>query len=168
MKDLSEKILEIVDETNKLNSSADSKVSTLLSNAIRIARLRNDFINLWWLRLEESGIKEQEHKKEILKEVRPHITSQQLEDYYDLFRERRIEVMSIDILNTDTKKIKTTVVVMSIPEIEQEIHSLEFEIKEIKTPEGLSPDYLYRISQSNDDTKDLLIEYLSEYKKLGD
>ena len=63
---IAERILEIVDQSYQENSKSAPKVSIMLNNAIRIARLRNDFVNLLWLRYEEVNLDQYEHKMQIM------------------------------------------------------------------------------------------------------
>jgi ABC-type transport system involved in cytochrome c biogenesis ATPase subunit len=50
----------------------DYRLSSVRRKAIRIARLRNDYENLWWLQAEMLADSDKEARNRIKKELLPH------------------------------------------------------------------------------------------------
>ncbi len=166
MKELADKVLQIIEDCHSLNAKSDVKVSTLLNSAIRIARLRNDFMNLLWLRLEEWNILEKEHKMEIFAEVSPHLTEKQYKYYSDSFLKRLREERTVNVPNTGTGKMEDQMFSMSIPETEEEIKSLKSQVDNINTPDGLHSLDLYYRSEQDGYAKTLLTAKVGEMHKI--
>lgn len=114
--------------------------SALLRRAIRIARLRNDFDNLWWLDLEMTCIGGDADKLRRAQELWPHYTAEEFKkrgsEVLDAFLERR-QMRQFD--KDGIPKQKATVCALPLPEIDSRIEVLSKELAMAVTPPGLHP-----------------------------
>ncbi len=72
-----DRTLNLVQTTLDEFDSPNYKLSSVLRKAIRIARLRNDYENLWWLQEEMLADDDKEARNRIQKELLPHYSREQ-------------------------------------------------------------------------------------------
>ena len=68
--------------------SANIPLSSIIRKCNRIARLRNDFINLWWLEWEMINVGDENLSAEIVKKIAPHLTKKEKIQHIDNFLKR--------------------------------------------------------------------------------
>jgi hypothetical protein len=146
---ISEKLIGLIDKALSEFDSLDFRLSSIIRNAIRIARLRNDFDSLWWMEM-EMVIINKETLKQITEEIQPHYS----EDHFrqlnvqivkKYFSERKINKM--DQSGNITRDDATCI--LSVPEIERKVKTLVDEVEKAVLPNGLQPFDLYRVRQAN-------------------
>jgi len=84
----SEYILSLVNDTLKDIESNNIPLSSIIRKCNRIARLRNDFINLWWLEWEMINVGDENLSAEIVKKIAPHLTKEEMIQHIDNFLKR--------------------------------------------------------------------------------
>lgn len=124
--------------------TARSALSSIIRKCIRIARLRNDYRNLWWLEVEMSST--QGRGGRIAQEVAAHFSKAEyvrlaescVEAYCD---ERRM------LASTDDNANQANILALSVEEIEDQITQATLDIASASTPQGLHPQDLYLIDK---------------------
>lgn len=130
--------------------SESEKASSLIRQSVRVAKLRHDYINLWWLELETINIANSELKGLIMQEVAPHLTSSELKRYWDEFAKLWIEERKITSLDSDLSiSSKDKILAKVIEEIENDIAHYVKMGDNAKSPQGLHTLDLYYAEQSN-------------------
>lgn len=135
-----------------LNKALDDseKVSVLVQRAARIARLRHDYVNLWWLEWELVNVTREEERKFVVGEIISHLTKAQLthfwKKYYELWADERRVVHLDSKLNVSSKEM---ILAKSISEIENEVGYYSKMGAEAISPQGLHSLDLYYQEQSN-------------------
>lgn len=74
-----ERTLALVHQALAEFDEPDYKLSSVIRKAIRIARLRSDYENLWWLQEEMIESREREARERIEREMSPHYSSENFE-----------------------------------------------------------------------------------------
>ena len=75
-----ERILQLVRQSLESFEEPGFRVSSLVRNAVHIARLRNDFENLWWLKWELATPRSEEEVRQLLMELVPHFSEEQFNE----------------------------------------------------------------------------------------
>ena len=126
------------------------KGSVLVQRAARIARLRHDYVNLWWLEWELVNATREEERKFVVKEIIAHFTREQLKHfwgkYYELWVDERRIVHLDSKLNASSEEM---ILAKSISEIENEVGYYSKMGAEAISPQGLHSLDLYYQEQSN-------------------
>ena len=146
---VSEKLMDLVDKALSEFDSTDFRLSNVMRKAIRIARLRNDFDNLWWLEMEMISFENTEARQKIIKEIQAHYSS-------DRFKALHLHIGKAYI---DERKVHkydkggnlepgNATCGLAIPEIESRIKTLVEVAEEAVPPEGLNPFDLYFVEKS--------------------
>src|SRR6185369_11338683 len=65
-----------------LLSDSDRKVSNLIQHTSRIARLRNDWLDLWWLQWELIDVGNKDEKSTVIHEITPFINKEIYEHFH--------------------------------------------------------------------------------------
>ncbi|MBN1594273.1 MAG: hypothetical protein JW941_13600 [Candidatus Coatesbacteria bacterium] len=124
-----EKVAKLVSEALDDLDSSDKKLSAVIRKAIRIARLRNDFENLWWLEYEMCSMDDDGARMRAGQEIKSHLTKKD----YDILKERYAHAyqnerklgMSLD--QRGQIKSKTTLCIFPVEEIEDRVALMEKE-----------------------------------------
>lgn len=145
-----DKTMEIVtialDEIDKI----ECPLSSILRKAIRIARLRSDYYNLWWLEFEMLSYDNFETKANLLNEISPHFTKEQFTSsqnqiHQTYFLERKICALSIPEIEVKLEHA------MNNPETQMRLEFSERPLKEYR-------EILVKVRQR-------VYEYLSKVEK---
>ncbi len=162
-----ERILELV--TNSLNElkSGNTRLNTVLSKATRIARLRNDYVNLFWLDYEMISFQDTETRTKLKYEIGIHFKK-------DDFSKLRHWVVESFINERKCKKLNDEgeleegdhILGLSISEIESTIDSLKVDINKSASPAGLHPIDLYELEIANQRKRDILMQIIQEYQNI--
>lgn len=88
-------ILQLIQEAFAEFDKPDLKVSKAIRKAIRIARLRNDFDNLYWLEFEMIDVRDEMSKNRIWSEIMPHYSSDDFEGLKQYGGETLLEARSL-------------------------------------------------------------------------
>lgn len=143
----SEYILNLVNTTLEGGSR---KVSDLVRQSARIARLRNDYVNLWWLEWEMIDITEKEERLRPLNEILPHFTKEQYsyfqKKFYEMWANER-NIVHID----DDNNIRSNEMILpkGVGEVENNLEHFIKMAAEAVSPQGLHSLDLYYKEQSN-------------------
>ena len=131
----SEYILSLVNDSLKDIESDNIPLSSIIRKCNRIAHLRNDFINLWWLEWEMINIGDEDLSAEIVKKIAPHLTKEEKIQCIDNFlkhwsNERKCDTIGNNLEIEHDKNF-----------INKGVGEIEIEIKKIKkvSAESFSP-----------------------------
>lgn len=142
------KILKLVEKALDEFDTPNFRLNNILQKAIRIARLRNDFDNLWWLEFEIISLENKEAKRRICEEISPHYTK-------DRFRETQERISKAYLGERKVRKMDHTGTILdekntcglSISEIEDRIDTFVEKTEKMFPQVGLSPGDLFFKSQ---------------------
>ena len=139
-----DRTLNLVQTTLDEFDSLNYKLSSVLRKAIRIARLRNDYENLWWLQEEMLADDDKEARNRIQKELLPHYSREQFEGTKRSILQAWLSGRSVREVNDDGTLVnKDTYCSLSVPEIEGHIERLLTEVDSKVPPPGMHPLDLY-------------------------
>jgi hypothetical protein len=110
--------------------------ASVVRRAIRIARLRNDFVNLVWLQMEADGLDNLTPTKAIQQEAVGHFTR---DDWKTSFEPMLRELLG----RREIADKKTHTYPDSVEGLETRIANLRGQISELKAPPGMHPVDLY-------------------------
>ncbi len=144
---LSEKILALVSSAlDDLNDTSCS-LAAVTRKAVRVARLRNDYVNLWWLENELMSSDEKDKRWQIIVEMLPHFSKKDYEATRKHIVEIFIEERAITQMLFDEEQPKDKVLPLSVDELEARRSSFRELLKGDATPQGLNPADLYRVDK---------------------
>ncbi|MFZ3111923.1 hypothetical protein [Methanothrix sp.] len=148
-KNPSEHILILVNDALSDIESVNIPLSSIIRKCIRIARLRNDYVNLWWLEWELTGLPPVNNTiDKIIKEILPHFSKDEFESYRQDYVLQYINERRMLILTVDLKVDEEKVTIQSVGEIELNIENCKRTIDRSVPPQGLHPVDLYFKSES--------------------
>jgi hypothetical protein len=144
-----DRILALVQEALNEFDDPNYRLSNIMRKAIRIARLRNDYDNLWWLEYEMIPFENRDAQERIVWEILPHYSKDRfaavqkhiLEAYIDERRYREVDRYG-NVVDKGNVRIE------SISEIEARVEHLDDVAEKAVVPEGLHPVDLYFVEQS--------------------
>jgi len=151
-----EHILKIVIEAFDLLDSDSVPLSKVIQRCIRIARLRNDFLNLWWLEWEMIDISNQTSRTNIVNEIVPHLTEKTYDYYAINFREQWVDERAL--IHLSNQKGQKKALPMSVPVLEIEKEYCAKVADESNPPNGLHPIDLYFVNQSTSKVKTIAFD----------
>ncbi|HEV7906304.1 MAG TPA: hypothetical protein VGO96_20860 [Pyrinomonadaceae bacterium] len=105
-----EKLLSLVQEALSELDQPNYKLSSVIRKSIRIARLRNDFDNLYWLELEMVDMRDKWNKDHLTSNLRQHYKA----DEFEILNKRVYET----IIEARTSHNSEQVYAPSVPDIE--------------------------------------------------
>lgn len=138
-----DRLLQLTDEAMTA-FSAKEPLSIVIFTCIRIARLRGDWDNLWWLEMELcsfDGTEVDELKRRLIAEMGPHAKRPKLEKTLKESVDGYISERTVAAL-TDSgavRKGEDVVAGMSVPVMERNLESLDRISGDLTVPEGLHP-----------------------------
>lgn len=141
-----DRTLDLVQEALSEFDRPEYRLSNVIRKAIRIARLRNDYENLWWLEEEmiESG--ERKARERLENEILPHYSASD-------FEEARRDVLRASFSERSIRTLEDGAVVdgdkicdLSVPSIEDAIRGLNEDAKQ-GPPSGMHTLDLYYAEQ---------------------
>jgi hypothetical protein len=151
----SEYILSLVNEALHDIETPDTSLSVIIRKSIHIARLRNDYINLWWLDWEMIDVTNNELKRNTIREIIAHFSNEELKSFWNIFIERwALERNYIKI--TDDLKVEYNedyLLARSVPEIEISLKTRKQEVDHLVAPQGLNPLDLYFVDKSRSELR---------------
>lgn len=156
-KSVSDRILNLVQDALAEFDKPDYRLSNIIRKSIRVARLRNDWKNLWWLENEMVTLSiEDKYPHSFIKEIALHLSKSEIgkisnEIVSQYMTERKTTVVD-DRGILDSGQIESS----SVPEIEDKIQTLSEAVQSIQTPKGLAPRDLYFEDISNSNFKEKL------------
>ncbi len=145
--DALDRTLDLVHQALSEFDKPDYRLSNVVRKAIRIARLRNDFENLWWLEEEVVESRERAARERMERELSPHFSA---EDFQTVrrqvigasFSERSIRTIE------DGKVVEGDIICdLSVPSIEDRIKSLTEDARQQVPPPGMHTLDLYYAEQ---------------------
>lgn len=147
-------LLDLVREALDELETREAPLSASIRKAIRIARLREDWLNLFWLKWEMISIVSDSERKASVGEVLPHLSK----DQYAFFRTRNVMAWTSerDSASVD-EKLKITrgdnILAKSVEEIEVLQEYYENMAEDATTPPGLHPLDAYFVNKEAGDLK---------------
>lgn len=152
-----EKLIDLVEKTLSEFDSLDFRTSRVIRKAIRIARLRNDFDNLWWMEMEMATLDNKDAQRRIKEEIQPHYSKAHFQKlnlqiakaYLD---ERKVRKMDQSGNITEGEAL----CILAIPEIERRVETLFDEAEKAMPPKGLNPFDLYFVEQQKSQIRAML------------
>ena len=143
-----ERILNLVTDALDGLDDPNTKLSVIIPKAIRIARLRSDYDNLWWLEWEMISSENKDAKRRIAWEIIPHYT----EERHKLLMKRLVEAYgderALRSLDRHGNLVnKDEVYVRGVEELEARLEYLERCFETAVPPAGLHPVDLYFVDQ---------------------
>jgi hypothetical protein len=147
--DVLDRILQLVSNALDDLDNPACKLSGSIRKAIRIARLRNNYDNLWWLEYEMIAWENKDAKRRIDQELLPYYTKTQFEAlqirivtaYVDERKCRRVDDHGELVDKGDIRA-------MGVEELESLAESLEKGAAAAIPPAGLHPVDLYHVDQA--------------------
>jgi hypothetical protein len=148
-------ILSLVNEALKDIETPIIPLSTVIRKSIHIARLRNDYINLWWLDWEMTDITNREFQKSIIREIIPYISKEDLKSFWTIFLERYMAERKYIKMNNklEIEQNEDNILGKSIPEIEVSLRIRKQEADHLVAPQGLNPVDLYFVDKSRSEIR---------------
>ena len=169
---LQDSILSLVQETLKDLESNETSLTAVIHKAIRIARLRNDFENLLWLKFEVTNSKKNE-LLEACEETVLHLDKQRLAtlvgNYWDLLKEeRKFNHVEIDKNGNMALEDKKASVAISVSEVEKTLELSKKHPGVMNIPTGLPTVNTLSLYFSNTQNQQIADFYILEFQKILD
>ena len=125
-------------------------LSASLNKAIRIAVLRNDYLNVYWLREETLSFDDEDAIRRLREEMRPHFSQS---DYIEIRgRNSKAYMSERHVRELDDQgqlRDRGNLCGLSIVEIEHQAQAFRAAAERAVTPTGLHPIDLYFVDQAN-------------------
>lgn len=138
-----EYILSLVNDALRDIESDNIQLSSIIRKCIRIARLRNDYVNLWWLNWEMMGLPNKNSIHETTQEIIPHLSKDEFESYKNEFALKWIAERKIVAVLEDLKVTEDNICALSVGEIEISNTNNRRTANNSNPPAGLHPLDLY-------------------------
>jgi len=148
----SDYILNLVSRTLE---STSLSVSEAVRQSARIARLRNDYVNLWWLEWEMFDVTDKEQRTRLLHEVISHFTKDQFTNYQKKFYEQWVDERRVVHIEDGKVSSKDMILHKGISEIENDLDHYVKLGAEAVSPQGLHSLDLYYSEQRNREVKSI-------------
>jgi len=142
---------EIISQILRLTQAALDELDTpgiplsrTIRKAIRVARLRRDYVNLYWLEAEVRTRGDEAARRQIIAEVSPHFTREQGRELHKRTIEAFLNRRTLEHLQSkDDPDNSPAVLALSVPEIEGKIEHLRQMVADLTTPKHIhSFDYM--------------------------
>ena len=144
-----ERILNLATEALDELDSVNCSLSGVIRRAIRIARLRNDYTNLWWLSYEMIFLYDDAALKRVASEVGPHFSQDEFVSTQEKLSKAYTDERQIRVLEGSRLVDKGKIVHYSISEIELYVQTLHDTAEKTVTPQGLNPIDLLFVETGN-------------------
>lgn len=156
--DSREYVLDLVRSALSQLESGSARLSETIQKCVRIARFRDDHINLWWLHLELINITSKEDVIAIQKQVSPKIPQDQFELLrwrfgYAWSKEREALAFTEEMKPDEENNI----LAVGVGEIEVEVEKYSRLADQSPPPAGLHPLDLYFIDQEKSQLRTLAL-----------
>jgi hypothetical protein len=135
---ISDRVIALLDRAFDSLASADVPLSEAAFQATRIARLRNDFDNLFWLELEQRAIGSRKDFEALLQEFAGHYGSAELEALNKRVGRVWIEDRTTELpAGLDVTDTKEQAIASSLKEIEAQLATVGELTQGAEIPEGM-------------------------------
>lgn len=142
-------IQNLISETIATVESNNISLSIVIRKCIRIARLRNDYLNLWWLEWEMVNITNENERLKILREILSHFPKESYEYFKKNLTAEWVKEREIVTIDSEGKiHSGDSVIAKGVGEIELDYRNFHEIVKDSQTPSGLHPIDLYFVDQS--------------------
>ncbi|HSW43453.1 MAG TPA: hypothetical protein VLM76_13165 [Patescibacteria group bacterium] len=122
-------------------------LSAILEQCIRIAELRQDLFNAWWMRREAIGPGGSRAVKALDAQMSQRLAAELYGPLRIALIEDQIERRGMELVDLETMEMEHEVCTISVGEIETQIELLEAHLEASKPPAGLAPLDLYYANQ---------------------
>ena len=147
--------------------SEDCCVSKVIRKAIRIARLRGDHGNLWWLSYEMISKEDKAAQERVAVEAACQFSNQEaLVEEHGKMIQAYVDERGLKTFTDRGFLDEGKVVSHSVPEIELHIQLLQDAISKADTPQGLHPVDLFVLEQATALKRDTLSVMSSELRRV--
>jgi uncharacterized small protein (DUF1192 family) len=136
-----------------------------LEQCIRVAELRQDYWNLWWLRYEALGF-DKRATTELDLVMRLRIPAEQYRSYRTKILEDLMERHKMAHIESKTKQLEDRVAAYSVGELDAQIDELDRHIRGSLPPQGLAALDLYDSNKRHEYIQDTLGPTLTEFRKV--
>jgi hypothetical protein len=136
-----------------------------LEQCIRVAELRPDYWNLWWLRYEALGF-DKRATTELDLVMRLRIPAEQYRSYRTKILEDLMERHKMAHIESKTKQLEDRVAAYSVGELDAQIDELDRHIRGSLPPQGLAALDLYDSNKRHEYIQDTLGPTLTEFRKV--
>lgn len=165
MSELSE-LHELVQGTIIAVDNGTVKLSAVIRSCIRIARLRDDFVNLLWLQREIIDNQNEYERNRVFSEIMPHFTKEQFDHYNKFFIEMWIQERPA-ILFKDERIEKTDMIIAkNVVELENELKGMIDTYNKAQTPAGMHPLDTAVLEKQNFYLRMQAQMYINHYQKI--
>jgi hypothetical protein len=167
--DLIENLFSLVSEALK-DIENNNPLSSIIRKAIRIAKLKNDFGNLFWLEYEMISFDDTTKLFKVSDELKPHFQDEDfkivMQNSIDTFiADRKMyEIEKEGKILKHSKKENTCS--MSIEDIENRIEGFKKEIINSTTPDGLHPVDKYFVEKDYSQARSFLNASITDYQSM--
>jgi hypothetical protein len=158
--------LELVTITLSEVESNQVALSSIIRKCIRVARLRNDCENLWWLELEMIPFTHQEEWHRVRREVAPRFSQAQCKALHERFVKVYAEERATRSLEGESLVNKGEVCGLSVEELEDRVISLQRESEAAVPSSGLHPTDLYFVDQNKSKYRGLMAAQVSDIRDI--
>lgn len=163
----SERILNLTTEALDAIEAGSIPLSAVIRKCIRIARLRNDYLSLWWLEWEMVNITDEQQRFRILREIISHFSNEVYAHYRKVFSEAWIQERECVAINDDGQiEQEDKMLAKGVAEIETDLAGYRQIAADAQTPTGLHPLDLYFVDQSRSKVRSMLLAVASSYQSI--
>jgi hypothetical protein len=155
-------ILELVTATLSELELNHIPLSAIIRKCIRVARLRNDYENLWWLELEMIPFTHQKEWHRVQREVALHFSQAQCKALDERLRKVYVEERATLSPEGESLVNKGAICPLGVEELEDRITSLQRESEAAVPPPGLHPVDLYFVTQEKSKYRALMSAQASD------
>jgi hypothetical protein len=138
-----DRMLSIVQQALEEFDSPNYELSGVIRKAVRIARLRNDYENLWWLQEEMIESRERKARERVENEIKPHYSADDFEEAKRDVLRAYFSERSVRTLEDENVVDDDNICDLSVPNIEDRIKSLTEGVKQQVPPPGMHTLDLY-------------------------
>ncbi len=159
-----EYILQLVTRLLEKVYNKDIQLSLLINESKRVAKLRGDFKNLWWLEWETCNINEKTKLQEFPKSIESKFDKLEFKMLSKEYWEKWVSERQISTFNKDqTVEESNNILPSSISEIESKLSTSIEKRKNLSNPSGMHPLDLYYAEKDNTQIRMLYLNYEEGY-----
>jgi hypothetical protein len=160
-------LLQLIRSTITALDKDEMKLSAAIRGSIRIARLRNDFLNLLWLQREIIDNQNEYERRRTFSEIIPHFTKDQFDNYNKYFLEMWMSERPVIVINDDGSIEKSNLIIAkSVSELENELEGMLDTYKNAQTPSGMHPLDTASVEKQNFYLRLQTQAYIHHYQKI--
>lgn len=145
----------------------DFLLSSIIIEAKRVAKLRGDYLNLWWLEWETCNIKEKAKLQSIPSEIKNKFVDDEIENLSREYWSKWVDERQFPEFDKHHKIISSdNILPRSIQELEIELQNLIQKSNNLIDTSGMHPVDKYFSEESNSKSRLLLLSYEEAYSKI--